>query len=88
MRRTALLLSAALTAETGGYLRYGYSDFIAYQELLGVLAAVVITANLALKKKAKANQEMSQKKAHSMPDPRPPPTRVPLPILTSRGGQS
>ena len=56
-------LSAALTAETGGYLRYGYSDFIAYQELLSVLAAVVGTANHALKKKAKADEELKSRQA-------------------------
>ena len=55
-------LTVALTAETGGYLRYGYSDFIAYQELLGVLAAVVGTANHALKKKARAAREMNEMK--------------------------
>ena len=55
----------ALTAETGGYLRYGYSDFVAYQELLSCLPGVVAVANAALVRKTRAEMEILQREAEA-----------------------
>ena len=55
----------ALTAKTGGYLRYGYSDFVAYQELLASLPGVVAVANAALVRKTRAEMDILRREAEA-----------------------